>query len=382
MDLRLALLAFTAFAVGLDENIVVGILPQLARDLGVEVAAAGQLTSLFSLTLAIAAPLLWWATRALERRRLLCLTLLGFALANLLAALSPGYLALALARVAMAACCGLILVLTTTQATRMAAPEFRGRAIGLVFMGVSAALVLGVPLGILVSDAFGWRWVFAGIGLYSLPLAWLLHRLLPTGHADALPGWSAWRLQLGHPALALGHGVSVLMIGGHFCLFAFLGPWLLATGQASGAGDSGLMFLLFGVAAVSGGWLGGLLVDRVAPQRALVGVPGLFLLALASLALAVGGPLSVPLLMAWSALSWMISPVVQSYLLARHPQSAEAAVAVNSSAMHLGVALGGAVGGLAAHRDLLLTPWVGCLLVAAALACALLARRAPQVIPG
>ncbi|MBF2974146.1 MFS transporter, partial [Pseudomonas aeruginosa] len=113
MDLRLLLLSLTTFAAGLAESILIGILPPLAEDLRVSISLAGQLTTLFSLGFALAAPLLGWLTRRIERRRLLLATLLLFALSNALAALAPGYLGLLLARLGMSACCGLLIVLAS-----------------------------------------------------------------------------------------------------------------------------------------------------------------------------------------------------------------------------------------------------------------------------
>ncbi len=147
MDLRLLLLSLTTFAAGLAESILIGILPPLAEDLRVSISLAGQLTTLFSLGFALAAPLLGWLTRRIERRRLLLATLLLFALSNALAALAPGYLGLLLARLGMSACCGLLIVLASLLAAELAAPAQRGRAIGLIFMGISGSLVFGVATG-------------------------------------------------------------------------------------------------------------------------------------------------------------------------------------------------------------------------------------------
>ncbi len=323
MDLRLLLLSLTTFAAGLAESILIGILPPLAEDLRVSISLAGQLTTLFSLGFALAAPLLGWLTRRIERRRLLLATLLLFALSNALAALAPGYLGLLLARLGMSACCGLLIVLASLLAAELAAPAQRGRAIGLIFMGISGSLVFGVPLGVQISDWFGWRWIFAGIAVYSLPLCLLLWRYLPQRQAGDLPGREGYLRQLRQPALWLAQLVSILLLG--------------------------------------------------------------FALALAAVPLSLGSIGFLPVLMVWSAISWMISPVVQSFLLRSDPASGSAGVALNTSAMHLGVGLGAALGGLVvAALGVAATPWVGLALVLAALACALGASTldgATQALP-
>ncbi|KSS36429.1 MFS transporter [Pseudomonas aeruginosa] len=359
MDLRLLLLSLTTFAAGLAESILIGILPPLAEDLRVSISLAGQLTTLFSLGFALAAPLLGWLTRRIERRRLLLATLLLFALSNALAALAPGYLGLLLARLGMSACCGLLIVLASLLAAELAAPAQRGRAIGLIFMGISGSLVFGVPLGVQISDWFGWRWIFAGIAVYSLPLCLLLWRYLPQRQAGDLPGREGYLRQLRQPALWLAQLVSILLLGGHFTLFAYFTPYLANMAGIRSPSEISLILLLIGLAALSGGY---------------IGVP-----------LSLGSIGFLPVLMVWSAISWMISPVVQSFLLRSDPASGSAGVALNTSAMHLGVGLGAALGGLVvAALGVAATPWVGLALVLAALACALGASTldgATQALP-
>ncbi|MCO2413220.1 MFS transporter, partial [Pseudomonas aeruginosa] len=309
MDLRLLLLSLTTFAAGLAESILIGILPPLAEDLRVSISLAGQLTTLFSLGFALAAPLLGWLTRRIERRRLLLATLLLFALSNALAALAPGYLGLLLARLGMSACCGLLIVLASLLAAELAAPAQRGRAIGLIFMGISGSLVFGVPLGVQISDWFGWRWIFAGIAVYSLPLCLLLWRYLPQRQAGDLPGREGYLRQLRQPALWLAQLVSILLLGGHFTLFAYFTPYLASMAGIRSPSEISLILLLIGLAALSGGYIGGWLADRLGHRRALRLVPGAFALALAAVPLSLGSIGFLPVLMVWSAISWMISPV-------------------------------------------------------------------------
>lgn len=374
MDLRLLLLSLCTFAAGLAEAILTGILPSLAADLHVSLSLAGQLTSLFSLSFAIAAPLLGWLTRGADCRRLLVMTLLVFAAFNAGAALSPGYGSLLLMRIGMAACCGLLIMQASLLAVELAPPAQRGRAIGLIFMGISGSLVFGVPAGVLVNDWLGWRWIFAAIALYSLPLAALLRLALPRRTLESPANGAAYRRQLRSPALNLAQLVSILLLGGHFTLFAYITPWFQ---QVAGITDSqgiALTLLLIGLAAIGGGYLGGWLSDHLGHRRALVVVPVLFALAMLAIPLSLGHPwLLLGALMVWSTISWMISPAVQSYLLGSDPASGSAGVALNTSAMHLGVALGAALGGaVISLAGIAWTPWVGISLVAASVLCALL----------
>jgi len=149
----------------------------------------------------VAVPLVTWLTRRWERRRLLVAALLVFALVNVFAALSPNYSSLLLARIGMAACCGLLIVISTLLASELARPGQQGRAIGIIFMGISASLVFGVPMGVQISSWFGWRWIFFGLAVYSLPLSLLLWRYLPDSRSSTLPGRAGYLRQLSHRPL-------------------------------------------------------------------------------------------------------------------------------------------------------------------------------------
>lgn len=372
MDLRLLLLSLTTFAAGVAESVLIGILPPLASDLRVSVSLAGQLTALFSVAFAVAVPLVTWLTRRWERRRLLVSALLVFALFNALAALSPNFSSLLLARIGMAACCGLLIVISTLLASELARPGQQGRAIGIIFMGISASLVFGVPMGVQISSWFGWRWIFFGIAVYSLPLSLLLWRYLPDSRSSTLPGRAGYLRQLSHRPLWLAQAVSILLLGGHFTLFTYFTPYLATMlGMTDVSAVSGLL-LLIGLAALAGGYLGGWLADRVGPRLALAIVPAAFCLALASIPLSLHSVFFIPSVMLWSTISWMISPVVQSFLLHSDPASGSAGVALNTSAMHLGVGLGAAIGGLViALADVGWTPWIGLGLTVLALLCAI-----------
>lgn len=381
MDFRVYLLAATAFLAGVAETICVGILPEIAAGLHVSMAAAGQLTTIFSAVFALAALAAVPFVARTGRRLALLVSLATFAVANLIAAASPGYASLFGARMLMAASCATLILVASRLAVSLTAPERRGRAIGIVFMGISGSLVLGVPIGMQIAHWWGWRAVFAAIALPVLPLAIWLASHVP---GDAAPGRAApdariaWRAMLGERRLMAAQGVTIAMIGGHFTLFAYLAPYLQAL-RAPDATTLAALFVAFGVAGVGGAWLGGQLSDRLGAARALWCCPAVFLCAMAMLPVAGASRLLfVPAMMLWACISWAISPIVQCYLIRTAPELADTSVGFNVSAMHMGVALGAAFGGLLVERGALpLTPWAGCVLVAVALGCAGLAVR-PQ----
>lgn len=373
MEPRIFLLALATFATGTAENIVIGILPDVAAGLGVSLGLAGQLTAVFSLTFALAAPAALVLTRRMERKTILALALALFIASNLVAALSPGIAVLFAARVAMAAASATVCLVATMLAVELAGPDRRGRAIGLIFMGISGSMVLGVPAGMLVSGLFGWRSVFVALALLAVLILSVCQLFLPVSgrRPRDVPGY---RRHFGALRLISGQLVSILMIGGHFVLFAYLAPYAV---DAVGFDADKLVpiFVTFGAAGVSGGYLGGWLTDIVTPRTAILVVPLAYLAVLLAIPAASSMPLAfLGLMMVWACISWMISPVVQSFLISAGPDTAEAGVSLNLSAMHVGVALGTAIGGLALERgSTAALPWTGAVLAALAVVASLAA---------
>lgn len=367
MSPRIWLLALATFATGMAENITVGILPALADGLQVPLGIAGQLTTVFSLSFALAAPFSPLLTTRLPLRGLLCATLALFALCNLLAAWAPGYTALLIARIGMATTSAMTCLTCTLMATRMAPEALRGRAIGVIFMGICSSLILGVPAGMLLCDALGWRGVFLGLSALTVAVLLMAWRGLPTLQSTERIALASYVRHLRDSRLTAAQGVSLLMIAGHFTVFAYLAPYAQQVAHVPPQWLAAV-FAAFGIAGVSGGYVGGWMADRLGVAKAILLAPLLYLASLLMLPLSAGTPwLFLPAMMLWGGLSWTTSPVVQSYLARRGEDTFPAGMSLNMSAMHLGVGLGSAIGGVVITGSALeATPWAGALLTALA----------------
>ncbi len=176
---RILPLAAGTFAVGTGLLVIQGILPEMARDLGVSVGAAGQLVMVFAVTYAVSAPLLSTFGARFDRRRLLVAALVLFALSNLAAALSSSVALLVVARVVAALASALYTPNASVAGAGLAPPEARGRALAIVFGGLSIATVLGVPIGTLVGGFAGWRAAFWFVALLATLAAAGIALLLP-----------------------------------------------------------------------------------------------------------------------------------------------------------------------------------------------------------
>ena len=225
-------LTLGAFAIGTEGFMIAGLLPALARDLNVGIPAAGHLVTAFSLAYALGAPVMAVLTAGLERRRLLAIAMGCFALANLLAALAPGYVGLLAARLLLALSAGTFMPAASGYAAALGGPERRGRALSKVMNGLTLAIVAGVPLGALVGDGFGWRATFLGVaGLAALSLLGILARLphQPPGATASL----GERLALAKRGDVLAVlATSVLTVAGTFTVYTYLGVFLGGVAEA------------------------------------------------------------------------------------------------------------------------------------------------------
>ena len=196
--LRVLPLAAGTFAIGTGLLVIQGILPEMARDLGVSVGAAGQLVTAFAVAYAVSAPLLSAVAARFDQKRLLGGALIVFALSNVGAALAPSLAPLIVARVVAALSSALFTPNASAAGASLAPPDERGRALALVFGGLSVATVLGVPIGTLIGGAVGWRATFLFVGalgaLAAAGLAALLPRVTrPPSAAERCSRWYAVR---------------------------------------------------------------------------------------------------------------------------------------------------------------------------------------------
>lgn len=357
-------LAVTAFAIGMAEFIVVGILPAIASDLDIPLARAGSLVGLYALALAIGTPLMVLALARLPRKPLLLTLIALFLGGNLLAALSTDYPSLLAGRVVTALAHGSFFAIGATVAASLAPKGQSSKAIAAMFAGLTLAMVVGVPLGSFLGNGMGWRLPFYAVALLAaLALAatarWLPNLPTPPS-AKALSQLAA----LGHPAIAAMMAVTVLGFGASFAAFTFITP-ILTDISGFSTSTANLLLVVFGIATVAGNLGGGRLAAAIGWQPALRMIFVLLAWVLAGVALLLPYQLPmVAMLFFWGALAFGLSPAAQAGMLATAerftPQAVAFASALNISAFNLGIALGETSGSaLVDHGQIALTPWAG-----------------------
>ncbi|MGF6525310.1 MFS transporter [Variovorax sp. PvP013] len=345
----IALLALTAgaFGIGTTEFVIMGLLLQVAADLHVSIATAGLLISGYALGVAVGAPLLTIGTRTMPRKTVLLVLMAIFTLGNAACALAPDYATLMAARIVTSLAHGTFFGVGSVVATGLVAPERRASAIAVMFTGLTAATVLGVPAGAWLGLHFGWRsafWAVAAIGVTALAV---LAAFVPRDRAGEAPGPLAAELAvLARPQVWLGLGMTVFGFAGVLAVFTFVQPLLTRVTGLSAAAVSPAM-LLFGAGLAAGNLLGGRLADR-APMPAVLGTLLALALVLGSMDLWIH--LSVPamafLVVLGIAAFATVAPLQVRVLDQAAGAGQNLASSLNIAAFNLGNALGAWVGGL------------------------------------
>lgn len=376
-------LALAAFAVQTDDFIIIGVLPSIASDMDVSEAAAGQLVTVYSLVYALTAPL--WAIlfAQIPHRQALLWALAVFTIANIAVPLVDGYLPLMALRIVAGLAAAVVLPTCLAIASTQAPPDRRGHYLATVMMGLTGALLIGVPLGTWIGALLGWQatFVFGGLlGLASLALAACALPAGSDGTEEEPPKLTDLVRPLVNRTVAVVLAITVLTVAGNLAFQTYIAVILT---QLAGVTSAllGLLLVCSGIGGLAGTQISGRLVDRLGPLRAFLCAGVLFCLTMFALALlwpAAPVPVWVvaPLLMAWSAAAWAVPPSLQTLMLDRAgARAASQAMAVHSSSVYIGAALGGVLGGAVVVMSPGLVPAVAAVAVGLGLLLSALIRR-------
>ncbi len=342
--LSLAALAVGGFGIGTTEFATMGVLPQVADDLGATIPQAGHLVSAYALGVVVGAPLLAVLGARLPRKALLLALMTAFTLGNALSALAPGFGSLALARFATGLPHGAYFGTASIVAASLVPPERRARAVARVMLGLTVANVVGVPLVTLLGQQLGWRstyWTVAVIGVLTLVA---VSRFVPP--LAALDGASP-RRELGalrRPQVWLTLLVGAVGFGGMFAVYSYIAPTLTTV---SGFRDDQvpIALALFGIGMTLGTEAGGRLADRSVVGTIAVGLSSVVVVLLAFTQTAHSAvPAAVTVLLVGLS-SALFLPALQTRLMDVAGDAQSLAAAGNHAALNIANAVGAALGG-------------------------------------
>jgi DHA1 family inner membrane transport protein len=384
MPLPLLALAIASFGIGTTEFVIMGLLPDLSRDLGVGIPTAGMLVTGYALGVTFGAPLVALATARLPRKLALLVLIGVFIAGNALCAVAPSYTLLLLARILTALCHGAFFGIGAVVATGLVERRLRSRAISIMFSGLTLANILGVPLGTILGQALGWRaafWAIVPIGVVAaIAIAVLVPRQPHVQGTHLLREFAVLR----RPQVLLAMSMSVLASASLFSVFTYITP-LLETVTGFAPHQVSMALLLFGVGITAGNLVGGRLADwRQMP--ALIGILGTLAVVVGSFAFASHAAVpAVIAMVAWGAVSFAPGAALQTRVVDYAYEAPNLASTLNQSAFNLGNATGAWAGGAAismgAAYDSL--PWLAAAFAGVALVLALVSMqlgRRPAVV--
>jgi predicted MFS family arabinose efflux permease len=363
------------FVTGIAVLAPAGMLNELSAGLGVTIQQAGWLVTFGAAILCVGSPLMAWITTNLDRRTLLAGTLAVIAVGHVISAIAPNYAVLLAARMAFLAVAALYTPQAASTVGMIVDAKERPGAIAHVFIGWALAVALGLPLVTFLTATFGWRSAYAAIAALAVTAAALNLIALPSSLRGSPLSLASWAEVIRNRQVILLLLITVLVISGTFQVFVYLGP-LLASLAAAGPHTIGFTFAATGLIGI---------VGNVVTIRAVrtIGTFDMSLVLIVTMIVgtvvwALGtGSLAVMLFgVSVSSIGFAASnSIQQARLAAAAPALSSATIALNTSAIYVGQAIGSAVGGALIARDLgPAVGWVAAAITAAAVIVLLFTR--------
>ncbi|WP_226939023.1 MFS transporter [Janthinobacterium sp. FT14W] len=371
--LALLALAMTAFLALLSETLPAGLLPQIARDLGISEVMTGQLVTVYAIGSILTAIPLTALTSTWRRRNVLLLAIVGFLVFNTATALAPNYLVALVSRFVTGMAAGLAWGLMAGYARRMVGVEQQGRAMAIAMIGTPLALSLGVPLGTLMGGMLGWRSIFGIMsGLAVVLVAWVLLAV------PDYPGQkNGERLSIRQVFMTPGVrpilAVIVAWMLAHNILYTYIAPFLAPSGLRPRVD---LVLLVYGAGSLAGIWLVSQLIDRWL-RKLVLGCIAAFALVVVALGLAMDVPAVIYVSMAiWGVTFGGAGTLLQTASADAAGDGMDVAQAMVATIWNVAIAGGGLAGGMLLDGyGAASFPWAMLALLLVALAIAWRARR-------
>lgn len=343
MTFQLLALCFGNFIIGTGTMIVPGMLPALAEGLNVSLPVAGQLVTVFAVSIGISAPILSGATSRFDRRLLLVAIMTLYFVGHLVSALISSHALMMVVRGITAISAGLYVAQAASAAALLVPPEDRGRTMAFVFLGWSIAAVFGLPAGAYVGATLGWRTGFGLVAAGCLISAIWLWFALPSGLRVTPIDRAMWGRLFRHPSVLLVASVTIFITAGQFVIFPYFVAGAIALVQATPLKVS-ILLATYGVFGLLGNLVSGRLCDRLGAQRVVMGMVAFLMVSQFIWTTSQGVYMLMALSMAVLGIGSFSSNSSQQVRLATlAPELASVTIAFNSSAVYIGQAVGTSV---------------------------------------
>lgn len=348
MNYRLLILVLGTFIIGTDDFVIAGLLPHIANDMSVTIAAAGQLVTAFAIAYAVGAPLFGTLTMNFPLKSLLVISMLVFAIANALSAVVTSFEMLFFTRILAALAAAIFTPLAMTASASLVSDKMKGKALSFILAGITIGLVLGAPIGTWIGNALTWRYSFIFVSVVSFISVIGILVFLPTIEREAELTIRE-RLKGFNKIILLTLCVNIIGTTGGFMTYTYIAP--IITGITNVENIS-VFLMLFGIGALFGNLVGGYFTDKIgAPKTLKLSLGGFAILLAAFSFLSLLNPSTMAIVMVsivailWGIPGFGMNPALNTFLISLNPKQAQMVLSFSASALYMGIGLGAFVGG-------------------------------------
>ncbi|MEX6158173.1 MFS transporter [Providencia manganoxydans] len=336
--------SLATFAVVTTEMLPIGLLNPIVEQFSVSFSSVSLLMTIPAMVAAISSPLVVLFTGRFDRKTVLLFGAMLLVMCNFVTAVTPYFWLLLLSRFFVGICIGIIWANAGGLAPRLVAVKHIGFATSLIFGGVAAASVIGIPLGVLIGEWLGWRGVFMAMGGFSLLLLFFMAYSLPSLPSLQIPTISLFIKQIKRPVITIGLSITLLIVAAHFMAFTYIRPLLTVEGQINGQQLSGIL-LIYGLAGIAGNFVLGLCASRWLTSTIITIILGIC----ASLTIFILLPInsitgSITMLL-WGFMYGGVSVVLMTWMIIHSHKYIEITSSLYIAFFNLGIAAGSTLGG-------------------------------------